>query len=301
MDKKYKCLICNKQYSTPSSLSNHKKIYHTEIEKIKNNIEYKCKYCNKSYIIYQSKWIHEKKCKTIVKENNTKIEKILEEVEQLKKEILLKNKVIEVQDKLIETNKLTKKTFKSVNKFLKNANQININICNVGMENVMDIITEKDKLSILNAGYNSMSKLTEIVHCGKYNQFKNVILTNLNGKYAEKYDKDKGFFIKVNQNYLIDDIFNSRYSNLQDIFCEFKDGNKISVKTKGVMNNFIEKCDTIDETYTDEYDVKYKNYKEYIKEFNIKPKLYNSTEKNKKDIANMIQENIQISKNYQNL
>ena len=209
MDKKYKCPICNKQYSTPSSLSNHKKIYHTEIEKIKNNNEYQCKYCDKSYIIYQSKWIHEKKCKTIITKNNSKIEKILEEVEQLKKEILLKDKVIEVQDKLIETNKLTKKTFKAVNKILmNNKNQININICNVGMENVMDVITEKDKLTILNAGYNSIDKLTEIVHCGKYNQFKNVLLTNLKGKYAEKYDNNKGYFIKINQNDLIDDVFN---------------------------------------------------------------------------------------------
>jgi len=293
MDKKYKCQICNKQYSTPSSLSNHKKIYHNEIEKIKNRNEYKCKFCDKSYLIYQSKWIHEKKCKTLVKKNNIKIEKILEEVEQLKKEILLKNKVIQAQDKLIETNKLTKKTFKSVNKFLinKNVNPITINICNVGIENVMDVITEKDKLSILNAGYNSIGKLTEIIHCGKYNQFKNVILTNMNGKYAEKYDKDKGYFIKVNQNCLIDDIFNSRYSNLQDIFYEFKDGNKITLKTKGVINNFIEKCDTNDQMYSDEYHVKYKNYKEYIKEFTIKPKLYNCSEKIKNDLIKLIEEN----------
>jgi predicted nucleic acid-binding protein len=286
---KFKCIICNKQYSTPSSLSNHKKIYHNEEIEKKNN-KYQCKYCNKSYIIYQSKWIHEKKCKIVVKENNTKMEKILEEVEQLKKEILLKNKVIEVQDKLIKTNKLTKKTFKSVNKILMNTNKIVINICNVGMENVMDVITEKDKLSVLNAGYNSIGKLTEIVHCGKYNQFKNIILTNLNGKYAEKYDKDKGFFIKVNQNYLIDDVFNCRYSNLQDIFDEFKDGSKISVKVKRVINEVIEKCDTVNDIFTDEYDVKYKNYKEYIKNSVIKPKLHNCNEQNKKDIETLIQE-----------
>jgi len=299
IEKQYYCKICNKYYTSINSLSNHNRNLHYDTyEKYNNKSKnkednlYHCRYCkDNKYNNPKSRWKHEQKCKTVIKENTASMEKILEEVEQLKKEILLKDKLIATQDKLIETNKLTKKTFKAMNKVLMDRSKCTnnyIQICNVGMENVMDVITTKDKLSVLNAGYNAIGKLTEIVHCGKYNQFKNVILTNMKGKYAEKYDSDKGYFVKTNQNSVIDDVYIHRSSDLQEIFDEFKDGNQITTITKRAINHVIENYDREYERYTDEYGVKYKNYKEYTKDSVIKPKLYNANEQIKNDIVGFV-------------
>ena len=90
MDKKvndkseYRCISCNKTYSSKSSLCNHTKKYHTiYLPNNKLNIshksadnkpnishksadikpKYNCEFCNKKYLHFQSRWRHEQKCK----------------------------------------------------------------------------------------------------------------------------------------------------------------------------------------------------------------------------------------------
>jgi transcription elongation factor Elf1 len=81
-DKKFNCLICNKLYSSSSSLSNHTRITHGVR---KHNVEkkYQCRYCDKEYIFSQSRWKHEKTCK---RKEIIEMEKIKEENERLLKE-----------------------------------------------------------------------------------------------------------------------------------------------------------------------------------------------------------------------
>jgi len=302
MDKKYSCTICNKQYSTPSSLSNHKKIYHIEVKKVTN--EYPCRYCDKSYTIYQSRWIHEQTCKTVVKE--TSMEKILEEVKQLKKEILLKDKVIAAQDTVIKSNDLNTKTFKAVNNVLMrkimNSHNTTINnhnnilqIYNIGMENVVETITQKQKIQIMNAGHTSFNKLIETVHCSEYDQFKNIIITNLKGDIAYVYDSNKGYFVQTQLNDALEEIYRCRIYDLEEIYNEMKDETKITEKTKKIIKDFIEKCES-EEPYVDEYGKKYPNFKEYNK-YSMKIILYKSNEQLKNDIANVIGEHTQVTIN----
>ena len=66
---KIQCNLCDKQYSSIYSLSNHKRIYH---DKIKNDI-YNCRKCDKIYKNHRSRWVHEKKCSP--KSENIEIEK----------------------------------------------------------------------------------------------------------------------------------------------------------------------------------------------------------------------------------
>jgi len=306
--KKFNCELCNKIYSSASSLSNHKKIYHDTDHKRAKNIDdnlYYCRHCNKKFKNRNSRWVHEKKCS--IETPNKEIEKILQEVEQLKKEILLKDKVIAAQDTVIETNKLTNKTFKCVNKVLMDKNYTNnshnttnshnkinnyIQIYNIGMENVLETITEKQKMQIMTAKLKSLDNLVEIVHCGEYDQFKNIIITNLKGEFAYTYDSIKGYFVAVKQADALDSIFTYRMYDLEEIYNEMEDGNKIDEKTKEIIKKFIEKCES-EEPYVDENGVKYPNFKEYSKDC-IRIKLYNCNQQIKNDIARLIGEHGQI-------
>ena len=91
--KKWACKVCNKRYSSQTSLCNHKRIYHKETvintknisENNSNNIEiinednnkveiiqtetvqsnnYPCRHCKQIYKHIQSRWKHENKCKS---------------------------------------------------------------------------------------------------------------------------------------------------------------------------------------------------------------------------------------------
>jgi hypothetical protein len=290
--KKFNCELCNKIYSSRSSLSNHKKIYHDNDFKRAKNIDdnlYYCRHCDKKFKNRNSRWVHEKKCN--IEKSNKELEKILEENKQLKKEISLKNKVITVQDKLINVKSLATKSFKAVNKVLMDRSYTNnttnntniLQIYNIGNENIVETMKIKDKLNILNAGHKSFNKLIETVHCGEYEEFKNIIITNVKGDIAYKYNSDKGYFIPVEMKDVLDDIFRCRIYDLEEIYNEMNDANKITEKTKQIIKDFIEKCESED-PYVDEYGKKYPNFKEYNK-YSIKIILYKSNDKIKKDIV----------------
>jgi hypothetical protein len=301
MDKKYQCEICNKFYSTPSSFSNHKKIYHTKIEK--NGGEYCCRYCNKCYIKRQSRWFHEKKCKIVTNKILEENQKLKEEISVQKEEVSVqKDKIIKLQEKLIKTGRLTTKSFKAINKILmersyanqshnnNSFNQItnnNIQICNIGREEVLQVLTNKQKKQIMNSRLNALDKLVEITHCGEYNQFKNIVITNLKDKFAYKYDSEKGYFIAVKKEKLLDEIISYRNLNLEEL-CENE--KLVDEKTREIVRRFLDKCES-DETFVDENGVSYPNYKSYKKDC-IMIILYNSHEKITKDIAHFISSGI---------
>lgn len=79
MEKKHTCLICNKNYSSASSLYNHKRVYHASEkqskkdtdktnnktnDKTNNNLEY-CKYCGDKFKYLTNKRVHEYRCRYI--------------------------------------------------------------------------------------------------------------------------------------------------------------------------------------------------------------------------------------------
>lgn len=309
----FACEICDTSYSSSQSLSNHKRMYHTIEQddrryKNKDDYLYHCRYCENKYKHYSSRAKHEGKCKPTedpiekvleenlqIKDENTKIK---EENEQIKAERdKFKDKVIKLQDKLIKSTRLTAKTFKSVNKFLmersfmnqsNNTNSLNtinntIQISNIGYEDIMNVLTENQKKQIMNAKFRSLDKLVEITHCGEYNQFKNIIITNLKDEFAYRYDRSKGFFVTVKKDDVIQDLINYRICNLNEIYDEIENG--IDTKTKTVIQTFMEKCDS-EEPYEDNNGIKYPNYKEYKKDC-IKILLYNNNEQNDKRYSNI--------------
>jgi len=325
MEQSFCCELCKNVYSSIFSLSNHKRMYHSEEQdekrsKNKDDNMYHCRYCDNKYKHYSSRSKHEKVCKPRTNDIKKVLDEnavIKEENEKIKAERdAYKNKIIKLQDKLIKSTRLTTKTFKSVNKFLMersymsnntnshnqisnnqitnsnnqitNSNNHILQICNIGSEDISNVLTEQQKKQIMNARLKSLDKLVEIAHCGQYNQFKNIIITNLKDEFAYKYDSVKGFFMTVKKNDVIQDLIDYRIYNLTEIYDEMENENKIDAKTKMVIQTFMERCDS-EEPYEDSYGIKYPNYKEYNKDC-IKILLYNNNEKITKDIATLIKE-----------
>jgi hypothetical protein len=137
--KEFHCEICDKYYSSIQSLSNHRRIKHSnhnvtenvtkkcEKEKIvtKNVIKsnhtneniQECKYCYKVLANRHSKWRHEQKCDSSNK--NIKLDKD-EEIQELKKENAeIKSMLME----LLKKSKVHPKTLEKINRnLIKNIN-----------------------------------------------------------------------------------------------------------------------------------------------------------------------------------
>ena len=63
MEKKHTCETCNKKFATPNSLSNHKRIYHSETRDSKtDSLEHVCDNCDKKYKTSLTLLRHTRKC-----------------------------------------------------------------------------------------------------------------------------------------------------------------------------------------------------------------------------------------------
>lgn len=63
MEKKHTCETCNKKFATPNSLSNHKRIYHSETRDSKtDSLEHVCDNCDKKYKTKLTLLRHTRKC-----------------------------------------------------------------------------------------------------------------------------------------------------------------------------------------------------------------------------------------------
>jgi len=94
--KKFKCIECNKLFSSSNSLCNHKKKYHKNeiaidvkenVKDVKENVKdknikkFKCEYCNKIFSSRQSKSEHKiKACKIIKSNTNNQLNNINNEI-----------------------------------------------------------------------------------------------------------------------------------------------------------------------------------------------------------------------------
>ena len=224
----FSCNICNKYYSSKSSLCNHNKKFHNNIlpqnttknvnltTNIPQNLKLICNFCNKHFSRVDSKNRHEKNCKTKINDNTKemeliKLEQLKEQARIKKDEIRLKKEeaaILRLKLKLQNSDKIDNITLRKLNKLLlahntriKNStvNSHNTNIQNnitnnfqlIGFgkeDDLHQVLTHKEKKMILNSHYASLEKLIKIVHCGKYNQFKNIIITNMKDNYMYKYD-----------------------------------------------------------------------------------------------------------------
>jgi hypothetical protein len=284
---------------------------------------YYCSKCNHKYVNKYSLQSHIKlnKCITIEKTNNTtitqipiqtidkqinvvnndetklKLEQTKLEIEKIKLEQIKEEKEIlklKLDAKLntnINTNTNYNNNIKNINNLL-NSNNTNSNnnvtnnfkIYNLGSENVLETLTLAEKKEIIKSRFSCLETATEIISCGKYSQFKNVIFTNLKDEFAYKYDKNLNKFICGNKNEIMSEFIDERLGNIKEIFDELNETNKIDSKTKKLIQDFFNQMDD-ESKYTDQASGKtWKNFRKY-KEHNIKILIYNNSDKNTQDLA----------------
>ena len=310
-----RCKICNKHYASKSSLCNHNKKFHnvsitqnsTIIPHISTLItlqsaiiaptNYKCKYCNKNFSRNYSVIRHLKKCKI----DTTEIDKLKESKEIKKLELQLakeEKEILKLKLKLQQSTKIDNMTLKKLNKILmertnriKNINTINntqiinnFQLVGFGKEEVVELLTNKDKKLIINSKYCSLEKLIEIVHCGTYNQFKNIVITNIKDNFMYKYDDSKGQFILSTKNDVLNSLINYRLEDLEVIYNDLLVKNKLDDVTKNCIENFINKINYVDDKFTDIDGKEHDNYKQY-KINEIKILLFNNQDKITNDIS----------------
>ena len=240
--KEYLCKICNKNYASASSLCNHNKKFHNNVQKnndqllstndqllstndqllsTKNEVllnkKYKCKYCNKSYDIFQSRWKHEQKCK-IKDDKKLKIEinKLKYEIELLKNNSNNNNQIINNNN---NNNQIT-----TNNKNSNNNNSVNntINIIKFGGENLSEILTEAEMMKIIKYINLSVNESIKRVHFNdKRPEFKNIKIKNLKDKHLEIYNGKK-FITDKKYNNLYELIDNHIY-NIQTFITNNKE------------------------------------------------------------------------------
>lgn len=264
--KLFYCELCDKNYKSYQSLWNHNKKFHPKCSKVlqngsknapktpvlvsknaSDNQQSICEFCNKQFSKKSNltKHLNLNRCK--VKKNEMNILK--KENEEIKKEIKeLKNQMMDLMNK---TYKMHPKTLQKINNQLNNCTITNtINIVQLGKEDIVNTLSKKEKLSILNKCYGSFNKLIEDVHFNnKYPQFKNIAITNLKDDYAYKYNEEENKFIACKKEELLEDLLDNRTIDLEDILNENVELiNNVQVsKIKELIDKLYGKEDLYDE------------------------------------------------------
>tara|TARA_E500000178_G_scaffold288580_1_gene291253 strand:- start:19 stop:582 length:564 start_codon:yes stop_codon:yes gene_type:complete len=157
-------------------------------------------------------------------------------------------------------------------------------IIQLGKEDVLGTITQKEKLKILNERYKSVLELVKLMHCsGKYPQFNNSIISNLKSEFALTYDENEDQFVTTKKNELVSDIVSHRTADVEEILEENKE--KVSKQTNKKVKELIEILEKDDIILTQEDT-------DFIKNYNteIMTKIYDKRKELKKQLKTKIQE-----------
>lgn len=298
--KQYICKLCNKRYSSASSLCNHNKKFHSKNvnqsqllstncqpnvnqyqPKININKSLTCDICNKQFNTRQAKSKHKKSCTyNLEKENKLLKQQLLElqnnqkiEFEKFKTDLL---KSIKIHPKTLE--KINKNLTNNINNGTINNGTINnntINIVKFGSEELSHILSKQEIINILNTRYQSLEESIKLVHLNdKRPQFKNIYITNLKDDLAYTFNGIK--FEAVNKYDVISDLINNHICNIEVSFDEYKE--ELLANTVPILDKFIKKMSEEHKFEDKKQNQVFKSYKDY-KIRQIKLLIYNKCDK----------------------
>ena len=94
----------------------------------------------------------------------------------------------------------------------------------LGKEDVLNTLSDEEKMGILDKRYMSLYELVKLLHCsGKYPQFNNTLVTNLKSRYALSYDDSQTEFVTKDKKELVNDIISNRTNDIETMLEEKKD------------------------------------------------------------------------------
>jgi len=118
----------------------------------------------------------------------------------------------------------------------------------------------------------------------------------MNNNYIYKYDDVKGQFILSTKSSTLNSLMDCRISDIEIIYNELVDNNKLDDKTKELVEKFINKINN-DNKFTDIDNKDYDSYKHY-KINEVKMILYNNHDKITNDISLMLTTTDEILEKY---
>jgi hypothetical protein len=243
---KRECNICNKTYSSASSLWNHNKKFHINKNAIcsptvkipyansmpgvvsnhhESKKNYNCTNCNKILSSRQNKWRHEKIC--VIKHNNNQIiEKQNEEIKKLKEQL---------------NDKITNITNNTNNGTINNTNNIIIN--QIGKE-LVSSLPIKDILKIVRDGNNGpMTCIKKLNFNKNIPENHSFCATTLDGNHFTRINHKTQKPEKVNKMEFIDEILQSslKFINNISFLIEFDESfrNKIPVEDQEKIKEIV--------------------------------------------------------------
>ena len=307
LDRLHSCNNCNKFYSSYKSLWNHNKKFHKEnsnqivniskhngqhnvnISKHDNIIDVNsCKYCNKILSCKQSRWRHEKTCKTIENDKTIDNENKIYELEQTINE--LKNQVSLI---LKEKGKIHHKTLQKIN------NQLNNQLNNINNGKIINntyvkfgdleyekVLNNKQIKHILNQQYQSLEESIKQIHFNEeLPEYSNIFITNMKDDLGYVFNGKQ--FILIRKNEMINELIDVHTKEI-NLSLE-KNKNKLNEKYVTRLEKFLDMLNDDDTSFIDNDNKRtYSSYKAY-KMNSIKLLIYNNSDKKKLETLNNIE------------
>ncbi len=253
----YKCGYCEKEYKSSQSKSNHIMLKHKD-EHIKFKEEYKnrCSKCDKMLSCPQSKSRHEKKCM----ENNIKV---LEEKNKLLEELLKEM----IKNKQSNINNINNGTINN------NVNSIIINTQTFGEEDILELLSRKEVLEILNKKLLSLEESVKTVHLNKkHKDCQNIIIKNLNNRYAYVWDGER--FVAKLKDDVLEELITNHVNFIETSLETYKDFLSINIQKK--ITEMLDKLESPNKYVNKQLHKTFKTYRTYKKE-ELKMLIYNNT------------------------
>jgi hypothetical protein len=247
MQNTYRCSLCKKYYKTKITLNKHIKLIHES--RVCEEEKSVCEYCKKEFLSSKNMKRHFDTCK--VKKHI--ITKLAEENEKLKLDMIAKEEefkkdMAELKKMMTDLlNKNCKMHYKTLQKINNSAGRdlnngvINntINIMALGHENIDDVLTKTDKLTILNKKENALPYMIELVHFNdNFPQFKNIAITNMRTTFAHVYDSVNKVFKMVDKDELVEELIDYRVCDIEDYYLQYK--NELEKPVRDKIEELIE-------------------------------------------------------------
>ena len=296
----FRCKICNKDYSSASSLCNHNKKFHTPQipsilplsssilpQKPSNYLNFECVFCNKKFSRKDNLQRHKKTCKLIENNKIDKIDQLEKTINELKTQVSLIIK---------EKGRVQHKTLQKINNQLNNQinNQNNINNGNIinntyvkfGDLEYQQVLNNKQIKHILNQQYKSLEESIKQIHFNEeLPEYSNIFITNMKDDLAYIFNGKQ--FISVRKNEMIHELIDIHTKEI-NLSLE-KNKNKLNEKYVSRLEKFLDMLnDDITEFIDNDNQRTYPSYKAY-KTNSLKLLIYNESDKKKLDLLNSME------------